>query len=609
MQADREDPTTSLSAWRAEVAKVLQKMGKLAPDESRPDPEKLIAWTTYDDLEVSALYTADGARAAAPAARDAALGWDVRVLVESLDAAEPARAALVDLENGASSLWLRMGVGGLPLGSLGAVLGEVLLDLAPVALDAGAETVAAAKELFAVHAARGVDLAAVRGTLGADPWGHRARTGAALDSAGMVDLVALAKDVSARYRGLATFTVDATAYHDAGATDAQELGYALSVGVDYLRQLTKAGLTASAAASQLEFRYAATADQFATIAKFRAARVAWARVLEVCGIDGAARQVQHAVTSRAMMTQRDPWVNMLRTTIAGFAAGVGGATSVTVLPFDSALGVSDAFARRMARNTQSLLLEEANVGRVADPAGGSFYVEALTQELAKAAWRVFQEIEGAGGWKSAWESGLVRTSIATRRTKREKNIARRKDAITGVSEFPSLHEKPVARAPRAAIAANPDALPEARYAAAFEKLRDRSDAALHACGARPSIFLATLGTVAAHTARATFISNLLQAGGIEPWLSSPLHSEADLDASLAGTEAPRIACLCGTDAAYKDHATWVVPLLRARGVSHVILAGKLAALDGTNVAVDESIAAGCDALSVLTSLLARLEVP
>ncbi|MFO0667546.1 MAG: methylmalonyl-CoA mutase family protein [Polyangiaceae bacterium] len=610
MEVDPRDLENTLSHWRAEVAKVLRKMGKLAPDDARPDPEQLIATRTYDGIVVEPLYTTAHAStelaSGTKPARQVELGWDVRALHEALDQADPSAEALLDLENGANSLWLRMGAQALPLGSLGKVLSKVLLDLAPVALDAGEHAVAAAEELFAVHEARGVDRGAVLGSLGADPWGLLARSGHVID---MGEVVALAVRASARYPKLSTFTVDATVYHDAGASDAQELGFSLAIGVDYLRHLTKAGLDERVAARQLEFRYAATVDQFGTLAKFRAARIAWARVLSACGIASAPSQTQHAVTSSAMMTQRDPWVNMLRTTVAAFAAGTAGATAVTVLPFDRAIGVSDAFARRMARASQALLLEEANVGRVRDPAGGSFYVEALTRDVANAAWNVFRDIERAGGWKAAWEAGAVRSSIESQRAARQKNVARRKDPITGVSEFPDLHEKKVARPSAPAPAKESSALPEARRAAPFEALRDRSDAALAKSGARPSVFLVALGTIAAHTARATFISNLLQAGGIEPRLSPPIHDEAALKSALAQAGKVPVACICGTDAAYKENASWLVPSLRASGVSHVILAGKKDALEGTGATVDESIAAGCDALAVLEQLLTRIEVP
>lgn len=226
----------------------------------------------------------------------------------------------------------------------------------------------------------------------------------------------------------------------AGGSAAEELGASLATGVAYLRALTEAGLGVDEACAQLEFRYAATADQFLTIAKLRAARRLWARVAEVCGAAGAQRQ--HAVTSSVMMTRRDPWVNMLRTTLACLGAGVGGADSVTVLPFDHALGLPDAFARRIARNTSTILLEESHLARVIDPAGGSWYVERLTAELADAAWAFFQEIERSGGQAAALRSGMIGERLASTWAARSRDLARRKEPVTGVSEFPQPHGAP-----------------------------------------------------------------------------------------------------------------------------------------------------------------------
>ena len=201
------------------------------------------------------------------------------------------------------------------------------------------------------------------------------------------------------------FTVDATRYADAGATEAQALGWAIATGVAYLRSLVEAGTSVDAAAGLIGFRLAATADQFVTIAALRAARVMWTRVVTASGGSAqAARQYQHAVTATHMYSRRDPWVNLLRGATAALAAGVAGADAVTVLPFDHASGSVDAdgsLGRRLARNTQLLLLEESHLARLADPAGGSFYVESLTEELASEGWRVLQDVEASGGIEAA----------------------------------------------------------------------------------------------------------------------------------------------------------------------------------------------------------------
>jgi methylmalonyl-CoA mutase len=461
-------PAAGRDQWRELVGAVLARSGI-----EFDDPEAALATPTYDGFDLRPLYTATDAapdagfpglapfvRGGTPDGRVLG-GWDVRQRHADPDPDLTRRAVLADLDNGASSLWLVAGAGGLPVDALAGVLDEVYLALAPVTLDAGADAVAAAGALLDVHADKGVRADEVRGNLGADPLGLSARTGEPADLDVAVELARRAL----AYPRLRSVVVDASPYHEAGSSDGQELGCAIATGVAYLRALTEAGLEVDEAARQLEFRLAATADQFATIAKLRAARRLWGRVSEVCGARVRIAP-QHAVTSSAMMTRRDPWVNMLRTTIACFAAGVGGADAVTVRPFDAALGLPDAFARRIARNTQSILVEESKVAGVLDPAGGSWFVERYTDELARAGWAVFTAIERAGGIAAALASGLVAERIAATRTARTARYAAGEESITGVTVFRDEHERPLDRQP--APATPTGGLPMVRYAEPFE---------------------------------------------------------------------------------------------------------------------------------------------
>ncbi|GGW20033.1 methylmalonyl-CoA mutase [Streptomyces capoamus] len=590
-----EFPDATHEQWQRLVEGVLRKSGKELTGDAAEDA---LSTTLEDGLRTRPLYTArDGAPdpglpGFAPFVRGSRPegtlqgGWDVRQRHTAL-AGGAADAVLTDLENGGTSLWLVLGEGGIPVSGLGRALDGVYLDLAPVVLDAGRDTEEAAEALLALYADKGVAAGAVRGNLGGDPLGYEARTGTALDFA---PYAALAARCAEQYPGLRALTVDALPYHEAGGSAAQELGASLATGVAYLRELTEAGLGVEEAAGQLEFRYAATADQFLTIAKLRAARRLWARVAEVCGAPQAGAQVQHVVTSPVMMSRRDPWVNMLRTTVATLAAGVGGADSVTVLPFDHALGLPDAFARRIARNTSTILIEESHLARVIDPAGGSWYVERLTDELAEAAWQFFRSVERDGGQAAVLRSGRLRTDLATTWAERSKRLAKRREPVTGVSEFPLLTEKPVVREP----APEPPSggLPRVRRDEAYEELRARSDAHLAATGARPRIFLATLGSAAEYTARASFAANLFQAGGIEP------VTEGRFEDSGA-TE----AVLCSSDAVYAEQAAGAAESLRAAGARHVFLAGR-----GEHPGIDSYVFAGCDAVDVLAATLDRMGV-
>jgi methylmalonyl-CoA mutase len=424
---------------------------------------------------------------------------------------------------------------------------------------------------------------ALGSSLGLDPLGLQAATGEAQDLSGLADVARRA----AAHAGLRTVVVDATVFADAGASAVEELGCSLAAGTAYLRALTAGGLSVDEAFAQVEFRYSASADQFTTIAALRAARRLWDRVGEVSGASPEARaQRQHAVTSSVMTTKRDPWVNMLRTTVACFAAGVGGADVVTVQPFDAALGLPDAFSRRIARNTQSLLVEEGHLARVLDPAGGSWYVESLSDSLARAAWNWFTEIERAGGLVSALDSGLVRDRIAAAWDERARRLATRADAITGVSEFPNLAEKLPDRQPAADVLPA-GGLPRVRAAQEFEELRDR------AAGGR--VYLATIGPIAKHTARASFAGNLFQAGGLETPSGDGVEGFAE-----AGTT---VACICGTDRDYAASAAELAEQLRKAGATQVWLAGKPDLdVDG----VDGYVFAGCDALAALRSVHEQL---
>ncbi len=596
-----EFETPSRQEWERLVEKVLERTGS-----SR---DRLVT-TTDDGIEVLPLYTADdpappaGFPGVPPFVRGSRPdghvreGWDVRALHEVVDAAAGNEAVLADLEGGVTSLWLRVGEGGVPVSSLGDVLREVRLDLAPVVLDAGAEYERAAEALLALHAEQGVPDTEVTGNLGADPIGLRARTGREHDVA---PAAALTARLARRHPRLSTLVADGLPYHEAGGSDAQELGAATATAVAYLRALTEAGLDVADAAARIEFRLVATTDQFGTIAKLRAARRVWARVMEVCGAPDVAMR-QHAVTSPAMLTRRDPAVNLLRTTVASFAAGIGGADAITVLPFDHAIGLPDRFSRRLARNTQAILLEESKLAAVIDPAGGSWYVENLTDALAHKAWDEFTAIEKAGGIESELASGALADRLARTWRARSRRIATRRDAITGVNEFPLLEDKTFDRAPRPAVATG--GLPRVRYAQDYERLRDRSDAHLAEHGSRPKIFLATLGSLAEHTARATFAANLFLAGGIEP--VNPGLSEATTDELVRAfrDSTTPVACVCGTDEAYADRAAEVARALREAGATTVFLAGRPSDVDG----VDGHVHRGCDALAVLTDTLDTLGV-
>ncbi|RMI30372.1 methylmalonyl-CoA mutase family protein [Nocardia stercoris] len=602
-------------AWRTGVAGVLAKARRVEPAELGDEPEKLLAVTTYDGVTVNPLYTRRDELPEPPlpgaypfvrggdATRDVNRGWYVCEKFDGSDAAAVNEEILAALDNGTSAVWLGAGERGVPVAQLPRALAGLLFDLAPLAVDAGADGAAAAEQIFAVldGYTAATDRAAIQVALGLTPLTSR------FNGTSHVDLdtaVAVARQAAQRAETVRALTVCGIALHNAGASDAQELGAAVAAGLEYLRALTEAGFDAASALRQLVFRFAATDDQFATTAKFRAARQIWARVAHELGAPEEGNAPQHAVTSAAMLSQRDPWVNMLRTTLAAFGAGVGGADLITVLPFDAPLpagelGVSRAFSDRMARNTQLLLLEESHLGHVQDPGAGSWYVERFTAELAAAAWAFMQDIERAGGYVAALESGWLAERIAATRARRESDVAHRKTAVTGVNEFPNLAEDPLSEAAR-----QPGTV--ARYGAAFEALRNRSDAYFVANGQRPKALLVPLGTVAEHNVRVIWSQNLLASGGIEAITPGPLAAG---EIAAAATESgATVAVLVGSDKRYGTDARAAVEELRAAGVTTVLLAGPekaVADLPETR-RPDGFLTARIDAVEVLSGLLEKL---
>ncbi|MEX3649057.1 methylmalonyl-CoA mutase small subunit [Mycolicibacterium porcinum] len=601
--------------WRTAVAGVLAKSSRRDVADLPAEPERLLDSQTYEGFAIRPLYTSLDARPepslpgqwpfvrGGDALRDVKSGWRV---VESFPAVAGTAvgtvngAVLVALTEGASALALRVGgEDGIALGELDRLLDGVFLDLVPVIFEgAGADVAAAADAVLPLL--EGLDddqRSRLAIDLGADPLTAPLSGQPVTEDA---DLLATVAKLTGHAGGVRAITVDGPAFHNLGASAAWELAGSLAAAVAYLRLLGDGGVAVPDALRQISFRYAADDDQFMTIAKLRVARQLWARVAEVLGAGDAGAARIHAVTSLPMMTQRDPWVNMLRTTLAAFSAGVGGADTVQVLPFDAAIpggldGTSASFARRIARNTQLLLLEESHIGQVLDPAGGSWFVEDLTAQLAEQAWEHFQDIEARGGFVAARD--YITAQIAEVAARRSDDIAHRRTAITGVNEFPNLDEKPLPQGDWVSSIA--------RYAAGFEALRDRSDAFLAAGGARPKVLLLPLGPLAEHNIRTTFASNLLASGGIEAINPGPLDATA-IAGAVTDAGAPTVAVLCGTDARYGAEASDAVAAARAAGIREVLLAGPEKAVAEADSKPDGYLTAKIDAVEALSNLLTGL---
>jgi methylmalonyl-CoA mutase len=586
--------------------------------------EKLVGKTS-DGLKIDPIYAR--ARDASPiAGRAAAAPWQVMQRIDHPDTLQANAQALQDLESGATGLALVFaganGAYGFGLEpsteAIEKVLDGVFIDAGiAIELQVGPQSRMAAIHVAEYVKRRGLDPAACDIRFGLDPLGACAVWGSS-----PYTWSEIVPAVTGGIKGLAALgfkgpfaPADGRVIHDAGGSEVQELAFVLASGLAYLRALESAGVAIEDARGMVYARLSADADQFLTMAKFRALRLLWARVEDACGLTPKPLFVA-ADSAWRMMTQRDPYVNMLRATMATFSAGLGGADAITVLPHTLPLGLPDTFARRVARNTQLVLLEESNLAKVSDPAAGSGGVETLTQQLCEAAWILFQEIEKAGGVFAALEQNLIQPRVAATRAVREQNIAKRKEVLTGATEFPNLHEeevavltaKPVVLAPYGEAKFKFDALAPMRLAAPFEALRDRSDQILRDKGARPKIFLANLGTPADFTARATFAKSFFETGGLEA-IDTEGFTDAGALAAAFAASGGALACLCSSDKVYAIKAAAAAQALQAAGARHIYLAGRPGEQETALRAagVNDFVFAGGDALTVLQKVYRLLE--
>ncbi len=584
-------PPRSEADWRALVDKAL----KDAPFDT-------LKTVTRDGIAVEPIYPAGDVKGPL-STRPGGTAWEIIQRVDHSDPDEANSQALIDLENGASGLALVFSGApsargaGLPVDeeAIKRALAGVHLGMIEMRLQAGPNAIAAAGMLAGLappdssicFGVDPIDTLAATGTLGLD----EANLGA--------NLLDVASDLGAQGHSGPYFEADGRIAHNAGATDGQELAMILASIVDLLRRLEHSGADLDRASAWFSATIAADADQFATIAKCRALRLLWRRVLDASGLPFHPLPI-HAETSWRMMTRQDPHVNLLRTTIATFAAGIGGADSISVLPFTAAHGLPDAFARRIARNTQLILLEESGLARVADAAAGAGYPEHRTRALADVAWRHFQDIEREDGIIESLKRGALQARIAEARAARAADIATASLPITGTSAYATLDDMPVSVV-ASSNGATPalegqiaDPLPAIRDAEPFETLRDAALAHAETTGTAPTIAIVAIGDQADYGPRLTWTQNLLAAGGIAADIVDDLPDWDAARDAIGKINGP--ACLCASNAVYDAFSG---PALTAGG--SLYCAGKPRA-NLENAGVDRYFAAGMDVLDALSAV-------
>lgn len=590
------------------------------------DFEKRLVSKTFDGIRIEPLYNRRDD--VAPLAKEKEGRWIIAQRMDHPDISVANKQALIDLQNGANGLVLvfngarsARGFGTFSQSTdLERVFADIELDAIHLRFESGPLCMLAADNFTKLIKDRGYSKESMSVDCGLDPIGVLSDTG--FLNKDWIDVVGKVLDRLGSYTSvtgkLRLFMADGRYAHEAGASEAQELAIVLATGVSYMKAMMKHGASADVARSSISFMLVASAKEFMTIAKFRALRHLWARVEQAFGLEPRPLRL-HAETSWRMMTRVDPWVNMLRNTMASFSAAIGGADSICVLPFNNALGLPDEFARRAARNTQLVLAEESNLWRVSDPSAGTGSIETLTDNFAENAWLHFQKIEQEGGIVDSFKNGSPQELISDVRAKRDKAIQFRKEPILGASEFPNLFEEPVSVAlpfPDKTSVVSPSApllsvipLPSIRLSEPFERLRDRAEAYRVEKKEFPRIFLANLGDIATFTARATFAKNFFEAGGIEA-LNNDGFMTGKEAAEAFRTSGARIACLCSSDDYYAKEGIQAVKALKEAGCTHIYFAGKGGDLENSlkEAGIDTFIFVGCDALMILDQALKAAKI-
>lgn len=606
--------------------------------------------------------------------------WSVAQEIAASDSTAFNKALLVDLMNGQNAVVItpdvcatagidpdqvtpaHVGHGGLSVADvndMATALKGVALSAVPVHVEVGADARPLAGLLLAAAEKANIAPASLTGSVAADPLGAWAATGslAGGEEAAFDALADWTKWASKNAPGLATVGVNAAIWQDGGASAAQELGYAMAVAAANIRALQARGVSIAQSVGATRFRFAVGPQFFTEIAKFRAFRLLWSRVVSAFGVDAtvSSKSTVHALTGDWNKTLHDAHVNMLRATTEALSAVLGGCDSLHIGPFDEVSGATDEFSRRIARNVHTLLAEEFSFTETADPAGGSWYVEKLTDELARKAWSIFQEIEAAGGFVAALKAGLPQKQIATTAAEKDDAVAKRRYGLIGTNLFPNLKEKVlVVREPDAAwqamrvkeikgsrpskavaatdmagalLAAKAGAsigqiaealrskapsvaiaqVPVLRAASGFESLRKASDTALAKTGARPKVFLAKMGPVLQHKARADFSAGFFAVGGFEMIAKQAFDTAAAAATAAAASGAP-VAVLCSTDETYPELVpAFTQALKQAKPGIIVVLAG----LPADKAVVEQFRAAGIDEFihirASVRDLLAKLQ--
>ncbi len=521
--------------------------------------------------------------------------WAIREEIDSTSVAEANVQAREALDGGAEEVSFRLAP--KTLEDLRSLLAGISLDQAAVHFRVGA----AASPLLDLLESSGI---ALGGSVDYDPLGDMAAGENSDDRARLFDEVE--RHVRRAPPRLRVLAVRAGRIAEAGGTALQELGFGLAHAAEYLAELTSRGLTAEQAPDAMILHLTAGVNYLFEIAKFRAARLLYARMVEAFGVaaEESCRAVIVAYTNPWYQTVCDRYVNVLRGTTGAMAAAIGGCDAMSVAPLDAPSGPTDALSRRLARNTQIILKQEAAFGRQVDPAGGSYFFEALTDSLAREAWKLFQRVEAEGGFLAALKAGLVDSEVARAAAAKEAAVASRRTVLVGTNQYPDQEER-IADRPTTGKAVH--ALNPRRAAEPFEQIRRRTQRHVTAGGKPPRFFLLETNSLKMSKARSNFIANFLGCGGFQT-IAGSLADGIDPAVAAAQASMADAIVLCGSDEEYPALAREVCP---KSGTLPVLVAGyPKDSLDVLKTAgVDGFLHLGSEPLKELTAWLDRLGVP
>lgn len=586
--------------------------------------------SSLDDVKIQPLYS-QAKRAACPMYKNSQ--WNIRQTFAAAvsENSEITRTTsnvnkqiLQELEGGVSAIELTLatdeestrGIQCHTLNQMRELFAGIHPEMIHIGLTPAACNLAQVGLLECLWADRKLNPQDIHGAFNADPLGTLAKNGL-IKFAGndwSRHLTELVQNTVDKYPHVSSLCVDTAPYHNSGASEAQELGFAIATAVRYLRALDDAKINVADAATQIEFRFSLDSDLFMSVAKLRAARQLWQQVLSHCSPSASEKPIRlQAQSGLRCISARDPWVNILRVTTQAFSAIIGGAQGFNSAAYDATCQQQTPLGRRIARNTQLILMEESQLNQVADPLRGSGLIEDVTTQLCEKAWAIFQNIEKQGGMADALLSGYVQTLVAEKRDQRKDDIASGKTSIIGVSEFANANETTIhSVSPPPAVATSLD-LPDvqlpsvkpADIAAAinsgadtrsihkkictnnmsaksltvfrdsqvFENMVRQSDqfAAVH--GERPGVILLTLGSASEYGARATFCANFFAAAGLDS------HTVSIDDYQDTTDKKPALIVLCSSDERYGDQAVDICTRLALNNSTQVWLAGVAGGLD------------------------------